>query len=105
MSAAAVEDLGFADCDVDVDVDGGDDSILAAAAEPPSRFDAIVTALEACVMSGDAPLQPVLEAWCRARCAPFLAAAAGGEHPLAFTALFNEYTALVEARLGAALAL
>ena len=62
-------------------------------------------------MGGEAPLQAELEAWCRARAPAFAGAALGGagaggaseEHPLAWTALFDEYTARVEAALAAAL--
>jgi The ARF-like 2 binding protein BART len=70
---------------------------------PPSRFDSIVSALEECVMGGDAPLQAELEAWCRSNCIEFTHSTPSEGHPLNWMSLFTTYTTLIETRLDATL--
>ena len=73
-----------------------------------ARFAAVVALLEEVVMGGkcregELPLQDELEAWNRSHCKSFSVFGEGGEHPVLWMELFNEYTSLVESRLDAAL--
>ena len=92
----------------DNDLDLGGMSFTSVDCGEDPRFAEVVALLEDVVMGGKTeaggiPLQDELEAWYRAHCKSFGVLGEGGEHPVSWMELFNEYTTLVETRLEAAL--
>jgi hypothetical protein len=70
----------------------------AAGVDPDARFDAIVAALEAAILERD--FHDAATDFCRAHCSIFEdPAETGGEMKLAYTPIFEQYTALVEGRI------